>query len=473
MPLNRALIACATGALLLALGGAAAAAPKNPNAGLIGDVDLKAAPNWPGNAAEQNLWVDDVQDRIWGLPGGFAYVRLERVAPVATTRLELEDGTIVGTLVPGTDMWRVDAPKKTYKDDLYVSYLAPNGRARVRARVAAMLIKDARDQPTPEQAGDNIDIMAMVGVSTDVRASDANSKREDAIDLLFRSAVPGDRIGVVSFGARAKTNLKLSVVDDDDTAKELSARARKKLNDAVGVGSDYDAALDEGFKDIYLESRKGDLMARPKLGIFVADSRHEATGPDRGPQFRNTHIRFTHSPGPYSWPICVVQIGTSFGSRDVNRLKRIAKATKGRYVKIADEDRLVDAVAGCRGIAASEYSTERGIATNVKPNAKIGYRSTIPARRRFAAFVVTGGNIRHAVTLIGPSGQRYSPGNLPRGIRLKTGRSWTRYEVDGPRAARWQLAITASGVAARTTDTVRVRTIVDRETRGTELGFAD
>ncbi len=305
---------------------------------------------WPAGGGEQQLSVDDANDRVWGLPGDFAYVGIGGAPARTTTRIELQDGTPIGTLVPGRGVWRLTAPREAYSGTIYVSYTVTSrgrssfgfgSRSRTRLELGKLATKKLRPQPGPERSIDTIDVSAIVDVSGSMATNDPDYKRRDAVDLLFRSSRTGDRIGVTTFNHFAQTALSPTEIRTHSQARTLSKRVTPKI--VNGGGTDYDGAFDRSFVSLYEDAKARQTLAgRRKLAIFLTDGGHLHRGSSAWPQYRNTHLRFTHSPGEHSWPVCVIQLGASFTSRDVNRLKRIAASTGGLYFHANSSSSLVD-----------------------------------------------------------------------------------------------------------------------------------
>lgn len=470
--------AAALTAATLALSAAAATAAPSGTPSPEGAADLEGVSWWPNGAAEHSLWVDDEGDRVWGLPGGFGYLRFSstelngvvnhQIPPADTSRIELADGTVVGTKVANDAVWKLTAPADPYNGKIYASYLDSddedgdgNVTERFHREIGPLVTKELRPQPELTSVKENVDITAIIDVSGSMDWNDPEFKRRDAADLLFRTAVPGDRIGVNKFTNTATELLPMTTVNSDDHAKTLSAQVRPLINNEAGT--DYMAGLDKGFTQLYQDAvARNSLNSRRKLAIFVSDGKQENRGSAAWSQYNNTHIRFTHSPGQYSWPVCAIQLGNELSSRASNRLKRIAAATGGAYIHARTDAALVDAFKQCRGLTSCEYTIQRRSWGSVTHGQDLTTRMTVAAGHSVASFLVTGDHLRHDVRIVGPSGTSYGPNNLSTGMRYKTGRSWAMFEVDNPASGQWGVDVTANGVAEGEEDRVIVRGSVDR-----------
>ena len=460
-----------------------------------GKANLQAVTSWPGGAAEHTAHVDARRNIVRARPGEAAWVRLSRklmnprpvdttpeehaawspkwdwdAAPRRTTCLELRNGVIIGAPRPRQlSVYKLTVPRKKFRGRLFVSYIDVededrDGRTndRVRRPLGVLVVRPRKTQPQANSSGDAIDIVAMVDTSRSMDRNDPDGNREDAVDLLLRSADPGrgDRVGVVGFGSAARTLLPLTKVTGPRQAKALSGTVSRRLESSEGTN--LDSAFSEGVDLL----AKGGNLGRRKLGVLLTDGAHNT--PWR--QYQNGHHTFTHAfetaypsgrTGRRSWPVCAVQLGNKVTSRDTNRLRRIASTTGGRYLKVTANNSLSDVVDRCRSIVSCDRTISSAKWTSVRPRRTRTLRTTIAGGRKWASFRATGINARHtiAVTAPGENGRVYTSDSIrrsgSRSARFATGRRWSLIEVRDPSPGTWTITVRAGDSGRSDTITAR------------------
>lgn len=474
-------------ATLALAGGLTAAATANateidqiPTSPISSTTGFLGIPNWPngGTAPENDIWVNDKYNSLRGLPGQFGYLWIESQGiPVDSgTTIRVKDGSIIGRKTDGPagelPSFKVETRDQPMASRMYVVYRDRYDEDRdgnltelFKRRLGTVVTRKRRQVLVAQSPTDNVDISAIVDVSGSMLQSDPDNQRADMLDVLLRTARTGDRVGINTFSGSATEIQPMTEIKSYEHAKQLSRLIPPKIIDEGPTN------YMEGVNAAFLHLRNDgvvneSLNTRPKLGVFITDgtqTSRQYPGEDfliNWPQYLNTHLRFTHPPSTYTWPVCAVAFGRQFSSRALNRLRRIAEDTGGVLVRSPDPAGLVDAVRRCRGISACEYTVHRRSWPSAEPGKVLSSRARIPRERRMAQFLVSG-NRRHTVTLVSPSGTRYSAKNLPEGIRYRNGRTWSMFEIDGPGSGYWKIRVKVEGTEG-VGEKVIVRAVIDR-----------
>ena len=188
---------------------------------------------------------------------------------------------------------------------------------------AGTLVVAAAGPPAP--VAGNVDLEAIVDVSGSMSGTDPKFRRKDAVKLLLDLAKPGDKLGAVGFDDQYHPIFDLTTINGQSVIKTLKGKADAAI--VNGGGTNYNVGFDQAYEAL---TAQGVDPKRPKGAIFLTDGGHN------GGPYNNGHLRFAINPSGHTWPVCVVQLGTSFQQAEVDRLKRIATETGGQYLADAE-----------------------------------------------------------------------------------------------------------------------------------------
>ena len=382
----------------------------------------------------QSALVDTEGQKIVGAPGSFAYLRPNIPFGTANVLFTLPDGTPIGGLVPNqTSAYRLFLPRGGYVGPFNISYVV-NG-----ATVSYPLgtLESRRVTRSPAFPG-RFDLINIVDISGSMSGNDREKRRADAMELVLRLSSPGDFVGAVGFDNRRRSIFKFQRITPSKVSRLARVARARTINRG---GTDYDVAFNYAFDTL---TGKGVNQRRPKAAIFLTDGGHGGT-------YDNSHLKFAYNGTGRTWPVCVVQLGRSFRSGDVARLKRIARETGGTYVKAPSNAKLTEVYFRCRGTNAGDR-TFAAKSWRVKKGQRRVLRRKLPRRLKEATFFAGWGKGTYAVNLIDPRGRVITPARAKRMKRVsfRRGRAFAFYEVKSPRAGLWRMVITARRVPGRT-----------------------
>lgn len=382
--------------------------------------------------------VDTDNQKIVGAPGTFAYLKPNIPSGVQTVTFSLPDGSVIGGLGPNqSNVFRVFLPKGGYAGPFLVNYVADG------AVVSHPLgtIESKRVKRSPAFPG-LFDLINIVDISGSMAANDREKRRADAMDLVLRLSSTGDYVGAVGFDSKRRSIFKLQRITPAK-ANRLARVARSRTINRGGTN--YDVAFDYAYETL---AAKGVNQKRPKAAIFLTDGGHNGT-------YNNSHLKFAYNGTGRTWPVCVVQLGRSFRSGDVARLKRIARETGGIYVKAPSNAKLTDVYFRCRGTNAGDKTFGKKTWRVRKGQQRILTRK-LPKGLKQATFFAGWGAGKFAVNLTDPKGRTITPAKAKRmkAVRYRQGRTFAFYTVNTPAKGKWRVKITARRVPAGTTDTL-------------------
>ncbi len=397
----------------------------------------------PTGTPEPTAFVDPTAGTVVSPSGGIATLQLPLVPSSANAvTIALPDGTPLGQ---GTDRNAVtiNAPD-VYNGPIVVHW--STSRNESGSHTIGTLQSGPRPGAPP--ALGKFDLAAILDLSGSMSGNDSENRRLDATHLLIELASPGDRLVGTGFDDDVRPVFPRTTVVSNATRRNLRATARKNIGNFGGTNYDI------GFAQAYAELTADPLNANvPKGAIFMTDGGHNAGA------YENTHLRFAHNGTQVAWPVCVVQLGTSFRPEDEVRLRRIASDTGGRYLKAPTNAQLETLYFQCRGTSTGQKTVVKRTQTF-----RVGQTRTIPTRvakrQRTATFFVSWGEGKYRLALRQPGRKKAYTRTTGKNVRLVKGRTFQYFQVKNPKAGRWRLEVRrlASGSTTdRATTTVNVQ----------------
>ena len=365
---------------------------------------------------------------------GLAYATVPLPSGATGVALALDDGTPAGGGVSGSSsLVQIQAPPRAYAGGLTIAYTSAGVPVRYRL---GTLSTQARARPVASTGA--LDLVNIVNISGSSASSDPAFVRRDAVSLVLDLAPAGDRVGAVGFDSVVQDIFPLTTIDSLATVRRLKALARAGIINRGGTN--YDVA----FQGAYAQLAGSPDSARPKAAIFLTDGGHSGT-------YGNSHLRLVANGTGRPWPVCVVQLGTSFASADVARLRRIASETGGLYVRAPSSARLTDVYFRCRGRSAGE--TTRGTRrTTLRPGGSTVFRQRVPRRQGDVTFFVAWeGSGRVEVSVRQPGGRVYTASRRPRAVVYRAGSRYAFFRIPRPRAGVWRITARARGTVGAVT----------------------
>jgi Mg-chelatase subunit ChlD len=383
-------------------------------------------------------FVDTENQKVVGAPGTFAYLSLNISSRAEGVAITLPDGTPIGGLVPNqTRVYRMFLPKGGYSGPFQVSYTVEGS---VVSHTLGT-IESKRVKRSPAFPG-SFDLINIVDISGSMSGNDREKRRADAMDLVLRLSSTGDYVGAVGFDSKRRSIFKFQRITPSKVGRLARVARSRTINRG---GTDYDVAFDYAYETL---AAKGVNQKRPKAAIFLTDGGHNGT-------YENSHLKFSYNGTGRTWPVCVVQLGRSFQSGDVARLKRIARETGGIYVKAPNNAKLTDVYFQCRGTNAGDKTFGKKT-WRVKKGQQRTLTRKLPKGLKQATFFAGWGAGRFSVNLIDPAGRTITPAKAKRmkAVSYRRGRTFAFYNVTRPKKGTWRLKITARKVKPGTTDTL-------------------
>jgi hypothetical protein len=269
--------------------------------------------------------------------------------------------------------------------------------------------------------------------------TDPKYRRKDAVSLLLDLAAKGDKLGAVGFDDAYKPLFDLTTISGDAVIKNLKSVAAAKIIN--GGGTNYNVAFDEGYKAL---TGPGVDPNRPKGAIFLTDGGHNSG------TYTNGHLHFAINPTGHTWPVCVVQLGTSFQPEDVARLKRIASETGGKYVATPTDDQLTGLYFSCLGRTTGAKIVANKV-FNFKPGQTKTVRQRLPKKKLpSATFFFQHGEGTYDIRLKDPLGKVHTPRRPGKGGSFGQGASYAFYRIRRPDGGVWQMIVKALKLPATT-----------------------
>ena len=169
-------------------------------------------------------------------------------------------------------------------------------------------------------------------------------RRRAVVAAVAASSRRGDRVAGIGFAGTATRLFGRTTIASDGGGRALAGRARSaRLSDVSGA--DYSAG--------FAAARQA-LSAPPlrpgtqKSAIFITDGPHTGSAFSAGRAFDNSHLSLAINGTGRSWPVCVIAYGTRVDAGATRLLRRIARDTKGSFLRARTGPQLSAAVAKCR-----------------------------------------------------------------------------------------------------------------------------
>ncbi len=385
-----------------------------------------------------NAWPEKGQ--VLSGPGGVTYLRV--LAPTNATgfALTLQDGTNVGG---GTDesLLTLTAPAANYTGPLNLTY---TDAGATTTRQLATLVSGKVVNPNPPTG--STDLAAIVDVSGSMSGADPTFRRKDAVQLLIDLSSTGDRLVATGFDDGFVDIFGRTTITTPASRNPLKALARQRIINAGGT--DYDVGLGGAYNSLSADPLN---PATPKTAIFLTDGAHNGT-------YQNTHLRFAFNGTGQSWPICVVQLGTSFQATDTARLKRIATETGGTFSATSTNAALENLYFQCSGRSTGATTLLKKTA-NYKVGQTRAYSRKVKKGQRKATFFVSWGAGKYRLAAVQPGGKVLRR-TIGKNVRLVRGKTFQFIEVKNPKAGLWRLRVTrlpTGGATDQATTTVTVQ----------------
>jgi len=373
---------------------------------------------------ESTSYVDPTIGVIVASPGGVANLQLPLVPRSANSIVvALPDGTPIGQ---GADRSALSITAPEYNGPIVAHWSTATGASG--AHTAATL--QAGPRPGAPPALGKYDLAAIIDLSGSMSGNDYENRRLDATHLLIELASPGDRLLGVGFDDDVRPVFPRTTITTPASRRNLRATARQNIGNFGGTNYDV------GFAQAYAELTADPLQpAVPKGAIFLTDGGHNAGA------YQNTHLKFAHNGTNVSWPVCVVQLGTSFNPADTVRLRRIASDTGGRFLKAPNNAQLESLYFQCRGTSTGAQTLVKK--TNVfKVGQKRTFTSRVKKKQAKATFFVSWGDGKYRLQLRQPGRKKAYTRTTGKNVRLVKGRTFQYFQVTNPKAGKWRLQVT-------------------------------
>ena len=397
---------------------------------------------------EGTAYIDPAGRQIISAPGGTATLHVLSKGSADSYVIALPDGTQLGS---GTDPTAIPVtfPTAPYIGPFVVNETASGGKQA--SFTAGTLTVAAAGPPAP--ATGNVDLEAIVDVSGSMAGTDPKFRRKDAVNLLLDLAKPGDKLGAVAFDDSYHPIFDLTTINGASVINTLKGKANTGIIN--GGGTNYNIGFDEAYKAL---TAPGVDMKRPKGAIFLTDGGHNA-----GP-YNNGHLHFAINPSGHSWPVCVVQLGTSFQPAEVDRLKRIATETGGQYLATPTDDQLVGLYFSCLGLTTGAKTVVNKTFTFKQGQTKTAKERLPKKKLPSVTFFVNWGEGKYDVTLKDPKGHVHTRKKPGAGATFGQGASYAFYRIRRPIGGVWRMNVKATQLPAKT-DKANVKITITPRTR--------
>jgi hypothetical protein len=355
----------------------------------------------------------------------------------------LDDGTVIGT---STSRFGVPftAPAAPYNGPIKLVYTDSNGA--IQTAVLGTLISGTVSKPAPPSG--TADIAAIVDISGSMSGNDPTFRRKDAVEDLINLSDQGDRLVGTGFDDAFHEIFPRTTIAGQSTKSSLIRLARKNIVNAGGT--DYNDGIGAAFDALAADPENPQV---PKAAIFLTDGAHNSG------DYQNAHLRFAFNGTGRPWPICVIQLGTSFASSDTARLRRIATETGGSFAKANKNSKLQELFFQCRGRSS-------GAATILKKTStfRVGqshtFRGRVKKGQRKAIFFVAFGEGKYRIQLDRPGKGGFIGRSIGKRIRLVKGRRSAFFELLQPATGLYLLKVTrlaTGGPTDQATTTITVQ----------------
>ena len=402
--------------------------------------------SFSSTAPAPTAYVDTLGSRVISGAGGLAYLRLA-IPYNATGLTVLYNGAPIGGAAPPASGYyaQITAPAAGGSGALTATY-AIDGTPISRA-LGTMVVIGAITAPPATSNG--VDVEVVIDISGSMSGTDPQFLRKDAMRALLGLVGKNDRLGAVGFDDKFEPVFDLQGVSDANSGA-LASLADQHILDRGGT--DYNVAFAKGYEGLTLPAVYD--AARPKYVIFLTDGAHNAS------DYNNGHLLMSANPTGRPWPVCAVQLGKQFQAADVDRLKRIAAETGGRYATAASNTTLTDAFRRCLG-AATNQRTIVDTTVNFKTAGKSKTISKkLAGKISVAKFFVSftpGGKL--VPVLIDPKGAKHTPGSPGKNVVFRRSGTFYLFKVLRPKQGRWSVVMTpkqlvSGALAARVSVTV-------------------
>ncbi len=385
---------------------------------------------------EGSAYIDAPDRQILSPPGGSAVLKLLAPGGGSNFTVTLQDGTPIGTSASDATAVPVTFPNAAYNGPFLVQYTSGDGKTPVSYTAGTLTLAQAGP---PAPATGNVDLEAIVDISGSMAGTDPKFRRKDALQLLLDLAKPGDKLGAVGFDDQYQPIFDPTTISGASVIKNLKKVSNTQIIDRGGT--DYNIGFDQAYKALTGPSID---PKRPKGAIFLTDGGHNA-----GP-YNNGHLRFAINPTGHSWPVCVVQLGTSFLQSDVDRLKRIASDTGGQYVATPTDDQLTGLYFSCLGLTNGQKTVVNKKFTFKKGQTKSAKERLPKKKLPSVTFFVNWGEGTYNVTLKDPHGKTHTPKRPGRGATFGHGASYAFYRIRRPDGGVWKMIVKAVKLPAAT-----------------------
>ena len=397
----------------------------------------------PTGAPQPTGIVDAAARRIVMLTGGVAYVQARLPSGAVDPRILLADGTRVSPArVSSFDDLQLNAPAIPYNGPLQLQFGTSGGVTITRNMGTLVVLATLL---TPAAPGLPYDVEAIVDVSGSMAGTDPTFLRKDAVSLLADLSGTADGLGAVGFDNKFQSIFDLTRTSSQSVINTLKAQARRQIINRGGT--DYNVGMDKAWEAL---NAAGVDPNRPKLLIFLTDGGHNAGA------YNNGHLRFA-APGAFnnvtqrSWPVCVVQLGNpvSFQAVDVERLKRIASETGGKYFTARSAARLSDIYFQCRGQGTGQRALLTRVFVFARTNQQRQFVRRLKGRLKQATFFVSsGGTFTFQITLRDPRGRLITPTTRRKGVVFRRGGTFAFFRITRPIAGNWRVIVKAKRITA-------------------------
>jgi hypothetical protein len=406
--------------------------------GAVADVQLDVLEfcgDTPYGATEGTALIDAPAHQIISPPGGTGTVKVLAPSGATNVTLALQDGTPLGS-APSDTTVPITLPNAPYNGPFLITFLSPDGKTQVTFAGGTLVVATA-GPPLP--ATGNLDLEAIVDVSGSMSGTDPKYRRKDAVSLLLDLAAKGDKLGAIGFDDAYKPLFDLTTISGDAVIKNLKSVANAKIIN--GGGTNYNVAFDEAYKAL---TGPGVSPTRPKGAIFLTDGGHNSGA------YNNGHLRFAINSTGHTWPVCVVQLGTSFQPEDVARLKRIASDTGGQYLATPTDDQLTGLYFSCLGrTTGARTVVNKVFSFKVGQTKKVKQR--LPKKKLpSATFFFQHGGGKYDIRLKDPRGKVHTPRKPGKGGSFGQGPSYAFYRIRRPDGGVWQMIVKALQLPAAT-----------------------
>lgn len=384
-----------------------------------------------------NAWPE--KGEVLSPAGGVTYLRVLAPSDPASFSFTLAGGVPAGGGTDRTEL-TLTAPATPYNGPLFLNYTS--GATPVSRQIAT-LVSGPVTPPTPPKGVS--DLAAIVDLSGSMAGSDPTNRRRDAVNLLIDLAGQGDRLVGTGFDDAFREIFPRTTIAGNATKTALKAAAKKKIGDFGGT--DYNVAFANAFTALSADPLNPSV---PKSAIFLTDGANNGS-------YDNSHLRFAFNGTGTTWPICVVQLGTSFQASDTARLKRIAKETGGTFAKAPSNAELENLYFACRGRSSGATTLLKRTNTFRIGQTRV-YGKKVKKGQKSATFFVSWGVGKYRIQIVQPGGRVFSR-SVGKSVRFVSGKTSSFFQVQKPKTGLWRIRVTrlkTGGVTDRATTTITV-----------------